>query len=660
MSAAILPFARPQALAVAEPLGQLPEFAVAEAERCLAIIRPALVRVQQSVSVRAAAAWLAVQGQDMPSAPTLERWIHQYLREGIAGLAPKYKGRQRADYGWEAEAQKLYAKPTKPAYSTVALWLRQRGHDSAKDHLVRRYLKSLPSNLAETSPARLGAHYYGQNIRPYVIRDLSALPVGMVYEGDGHCCDVYVAEPSTGNPYRPELTVWLDVRSHYVVGWWLSDRESANTTLFSLSCALLKHDHTPGFVHADPGPGFVAKTIIDEQSGFLARFSIKPITALPGNAKGKGLVEGFFRWFEERCGKQFATFCQGRSDDALSRLRQRIAKGEIELPTLQQYADAVRDYFDFYNRNPQAGLGKQSPAQLWATLVKVPLETAAAAIIRPREPRTVRRWGVALHGRIYRAGDLARYEGRKVLVEYDLHNDMRVWIKDEKGRFVAEAALVEKRAWLSDSRIEDQEQKRLEGQRQRKLNDIAEMEARARRPISAVSALQALEMEAPTLLTADSAATEMLGQGHDYKARKAVTASAPRPFDPVELDAIRAALNEAAEPEQETPEQRFGRAMAMRERLSLGEVLSATEQRWFTTYTQSSECQGLADVYESFGYVPGLELPQKSQGRDTVPERSEVGAGAALGGGLRADGFNDPQKSPAATGPSMQQHHQEI
>lgn len=619
MSAAILPFARTpqsQALATVSPVELLPQFALDEAERRLAIIRPALERVRQSVSVRAASAWLAAQGEHLPSQPTLERWIHDYLRDGINGLAPRHKGRVRREHGWEALAQELYCKPTRPGYSTVAIWLRQRGHDTATDHLVRRYLKSLPSNLAETSPKRLGAHYYGQNIRPYVIRDTSALPVGMVYEGDGHCCDVYVAEPSTGNPYRPELTVWLDVRSHYIVGWWLSDRESANTTLFSLSAALLKHDHTPGFVHADPGPGFVAKTIVDEQSGFLSRFSIKPITALPGNAKGKGLVEGFFRWFEDRCGRLFATFCQGRTDDGLSRFRQRIAKGEMELPTLAQYTDAVREYFDYYNRTAQDSLGKKSPAELWATLVKVPLETPAAAIIRPSEPRVVRRWSVALHGRIYRASELARYEGRKVLVEFDLHNDLRVWIKDEKRRFIAEAVLVEKRAWLSDSRIEDQERVRLAGQIERKQNDILEMQARASRPISAADTLRALEAERPVLLTADQAAIEMLARGHDYgrrPSRAAVQAEPMRPFDASELESIRAALDASAnEPAAETGEARFGRAMAMRDRLALGEVLSATEARWFATYTASSECQGYADIYESFGYVPGVELPQKS------------------------------------------------
>lgn len=629
MSAAILPFARNAVLAPVEPVDLLPSHARTEAERCLSIIRPALDRVRQCVSVRSAAAWLASQGPDLPSAPTLERWLHQYLHDGITGLAPKYKGRQRKEHGWEALALELYAKPTRPAYSTVAIWLQQRGHASASEHLVRRYLKSLPSNLVETSPKRLGAHYYQQNIKPYIIRDLSALPVGMVYQGDGHCCDVYVASPATGNAYRPELTVWLDVRSHYVVGWWLSDSESANTTLFSLSAALVRHDHTPGFVHSDPGPGFVAKTIIDEQSGFLARFSIKPITALPGNAKGKGLVEGFFRWFEERCGKQFATFCQGRTDDALSRMRQRIAKGDLVLPTLQQYADACRDYFDFYNRNPQVGLGKQAPADLWKTLVKVPLETPAAAIIRPSEQRVVQRWGVALHGRLYR-GPLAAYEGRKVQVEYDLHNDMRVWIKDDKRRFVCEAVLVEKRAWLSDSRIEDQQKARLAGQVERKRNDIAELEARAMRPISAAATLAAIEADQPRLLVGDVATEQMLGASHDYdRAKPAPAALPPRQIDPAEMAAIKASLDAAAAEQapQETGEQRFSRALAMRERLALDEALSATEARWLAAYSTSSECQGFTEIFESFGYVPGVDVPSADH----------------------------PQKSPAVTGLPLQQ-----
>lgn len=576
-----------------DPIALLPEFARAQAVQRLATIRPAIDRVRMGVSIRAAAQWLCSTRSGGESAPTIERWLTAYQRGGLAELAPKYTGRQRKEYGWEAKAVELYARPTRPAYSTVALWLReQHGHPSATEHLVRRYLQSLPSHVTETSPKRLGAHYYAQNVRPHIVRDSTVLPVGSVYEGDGHCCDVYVANPATGNAYRPEITVWLDVRSHYVVGWYLSDRESANTTLFSLSHALLKHDHVPSFVHSDPGPGFVAKTIVDDETGFLARFAIKPITALPGNAKGKGLVEGFFRWFEERCGKQFETYCQARTDDALSRMRDKIRRGELQLPTLSQYVDAITAYMDFYNRNPQPSLGALAPCELWAQLQRVPLEIREAAVMRPRVGRTVRRWGVALHNRIYRANALAAYEGRAVKVEYDLHDDSRVWICDAKDRRVCEAPLVEKRPWMPDSRIEEQEQKRLEGQRQRKLNDIAELEARAAQPIG-------LGYSREALLGTDACA-------EIAAAPAALEAPRPARIDLAELALAASIAADAAPVREERPVDRFARALRLRDQLNGGLPMDPEDARWLSVYASSAECISQAEMYETFGSLPGL------------------------------------------------------
>ena len=124
-----------------------------------------------------------------------------------------------------------------------------------------------------------GQHYYRQNLTPYVVRDTSALPVGFIYEGDGHTCDVHIAHPQTGKATRPELTVWLDVRSHYCVGWWLSDAERASDTLFSLSHAIVSHDHVPIMIHVDPGSGYKNKLIQGEAVSYCERLSIEFMTA---------------------------------------------------------------------------------------------------------------------------------------------------------------------------------------------------------------------------------------------------------------------------------------------------------------------------------------------------------------------------------------------
>jgi len=630
VSAAILTF--PRALPVVapkpvEPYRQLPQWSRDEAERRRALIAPALDRITAGCSVLAAVTWLvSAPGWNGPSVRTMKRWVADYQNGGIIGLAPEYKGRTRPERGWEARAIELFNAPQRRSYSTVALLLRQEGYTDAADHLVRAYLKAQPSNLTETGQKRLGSHFYDQNIRPYIVRDTSTLPIGFVYQGDGHCCDVYVAAPATGNPFRPELTVWIDVRSHYVVGWWLSESESAITTLYSFSHALLANDHVPAMVHTDPGSGFTARVISDSENGFFSRFDIEMITALPGNAKGKGLVEGWFRWFEERLGKQFETFCgHCRTDDALRALTQKVRAGKLALPSLAEYRAAIAEYVRFYNHNPQRNLGDTSPAELWLKLDRVPLETPAAAIMRPRRTRTVRRWGVTLDERKYRAHALAGFEGREVVVEYDLHDDTYVVILDGDGRFVCEAQLVDKQAWIPQSRIDQAQQKRLAGQRKRLQVKIAEAEARAHVPISPAQVLAALEDSAEPAEPLPAAA--ILALGHSVgDVRTPRSLPTPKPIDPAEMARVQAVIaDDAASAPQETENQRYARALRLMKQAKSGVTISSAELRWLSTYTDSAEYLGLADIHASFGYVPGLENDEGPAGTEPSLHRDNFG-----------------------------------
>ncbi len=576
-----------------DPLQLLPDYARAEAERSLGMIRPALIRVQQGVSIRAAALWLSTTADGMPSAKTLQRWITAYIKGGVTELAPKYKGRVRKERGWEARALALYNQPQRPSFATVAHWLMEEGFKDVNSKAVTRYLKAAPSQLTTTGKKRLGQHFYGQNIRPHIVRDNTVLPVGFVYEGDGHCCDVYVKHPARGH-FRPELTVWIDVRSHYVVGWWISESESAQTTLFSLSQALVSHDHVPAYVHTDPGSGFKARMISDETAGFLAKFSIQPMLALPGNARGKGLVEGWFRWFEERCGKRFASFCgHCRTDDELSRLSSKIDRGEIELPTLAQYIDAIRQYVERYNALPQDGLGKRAPVDVWAELERCALHTPAEAVVRPRVQRKVRRWGVELDSRKYRAAELQAYEARPVLVEYSVHSDDRVWVLDHKGRFICEAMLVEKAAWMPASRIEEAQQKRLDGQRKRRALKDATDDARSRLPVSAHAMLDAInDAEEPALPAPDTGLT----LGHSVTPLPPRRIEKPAPAISAEAtERVRELFAEAAMP-IETPEQRFTRALTL-ERQGCATESDAT---WLAHYQTSAEYHSRKDLHEAF------------------------------------------------------------
>jgi len=433
-----------------------------------------------------------------PGKSTLLRWW-QAVSEGestaeqLLALADSRKGRQHKEEGWEVRATHLFNSPNKPHMSTVAIWLQQEGWDVTPQK-VRRHLKSLPAELGEFGVKRMGRHYYNQNIKPHIMRDVSKVPVGLVYQGDGHRCDVYVQHPNSGKHYRPELTVWIDLRSQYIPGWWLAEDESAVTTLYSLTHAMAGHDHVPAMIHVDPGSGFKNKLIDDEVTGFLQRFAIQSMHALPGNAKGKGLVEGLFHWFEERLGKTFEAYCgHCRTDDALSRLEFKIRKGQIRIPTYTEYREAVAKWVEWHNNTPKKALGGKSPAELWGELKQVPLHCDPHELVWPQAKRTVRRGWVQLFNRTYGHETLPSFNGKRVVVQYNLKDESCVFIRDEDQRFICEAKLVSKQDALGESRQDDLIQNRLKGQIKRHEKHIEEAERRSRPVIEHTDTLAAME-----------------------------------------------------------------------------------------------------------------------------------------------------------------------
>jgi len=415
----------------------------------------------------------AVRGKKKSQCPdkaTIYRWLADYNRfesGNTLALTKKHTGRVRQLYGWESKAIELFQLPSKPGYADVAYWLRtDHGHESATKSRVTRYLQNLPQTLGKQSPGRMGKQFYKHNLSPYKIRDNDVLPVGFGYEGDGHTVDIYVAHPSGNRVYRPELTVWIDVRSRFVVGWFMSDDESAISTLFALSHAMLSQDHVPAMLFLDNGSGFKSRMMTDAVTGFLSRMAITPSFALPGNSKAKGLVEGFFKIFRNRHDKKFLTYCgDDMAPETNRRLTDEVKQGKRTLPTYADYVASIKKYIDDYNNEPKECLGGETPRQVWERdLNQVPVHIAAEALVMPREIRTVKKWRITLHKRTYQAAELAQYNNTKVLIEYSLHKDKEIRVLDDQERLICTAHLVGKTARLPESRIVEAEENRLKGQ----------------------------------------------------------------------------------------------------------------------------------------------------------------------------------------------------
>ena len=249
---------------------------------------------------------------------TIRRWIKAYQKLGMIGLVASNKSRRIKPQPWHTIASQLYLQTSKPGRASVAKKLLYGNEYMLCDKGVSEYqiCHYLAKTHPENAPERIGKGNHRLNHQSYTRVDEPNILPGDEYQGDGHTIDLYLAHHNTGKTFRYEFTVWLDVASRYIVGWALSNAESAHTTLESLSNALIKHNHLPLSLHIDNGAGFVNKMLNEPSIGFYARLGVNIKKAHPSNSKGKGKVERWFRTFEMQLSAIVGTGYCGRGHDA--------------------------------------------------------------------------------------------------------------------------------------------------------------------------------------------------------------------------------------------------------------------------------------------------------------------------------------------------------
>jgi putative transposase len=412
-----------------------------------------------------------------PSGNTLKNWIDAYNAVGLSGLLPLHKGSQRKSYGWEHIALTRYHRPQKPSIKKVARELREEhGFANATDANVWYFLSNLPADLGDKSRWRVGTKLYRDGQRTYQLRDTECLAVGQVFQGDGHRCDVYLQHPKTGKIKRFELTVFQDWKSRYIVGWYLDSDESAITTMATLSHGMGTFNHVPQFVYIDNGSGFKSKLMNDAVAGFYQTFSIEGIFAIPGNAKGKGNVERFFRTMEEDFNKDFDTYCGKDMSEDISRhfsgdKMHILKKKGIHVPTIEEWEAAFAHWLTKYHNRPHPEYKGETPASMWATLDNNPVHDMDL-LVRPREQVKVTRGSFKLHQRQYNGTNVHQFNNSFCIAEYDLHDDSSVRLFDLDGRYLLTAYLATKKPALDASRMVDRARLSAKGKEKRLLNKL--------------------------------------------------------------------------------------------------------------------------------------------------------------------------------------------
>nr|VFJ90884.1 MAG: putative transposase [Candidatus Kentron sp. LFY] len=402
-------------------------------------------------------------GRGIPSRSTLCDWCAKYRENGVAALVPDHKGRVVEARGWWGPALEYYNQPGKPDMAAVHRRIREVDGIDISYEQVRRYLTGQHQRVGMYSPIRIGRRLYRLTRQKYIERcTRNALP-GDVYVADGYRADVWLAHPVTGDLWRPELTVAMDMRSRVIVGWRADEHEGTAAVQNMWAECFHRWRHVPPILYIDNGSGYKNKLMDDGLTGFYIRAGVQQIIhAIPGNPHGKGWIERFFRTVRDDFLKLWRPACYCGPDmsgealgDTLKETRRALKAGRRILPTLEEFTADFDAWIGRYVHRPHPEDKDQSRIEVWSRLVPIPSERSLVELKYQAAILTVSRAMLAHGKRRYRHPDLEAFNGRKVVLEYDLADDETAVVRTQEGRWICDAHLVGVRDAVAGSRLEE-------------------------------------------------------------------------------------------------------------------------------------------------------------------------------------------------------------
>lgn len=306
-------------------------------------------------------------------------------------------------------------------------------------------------------------------LEPYRKRDWSQIPVNGCWIADGKSMNMKVAHPIHGRPFIPEITLVLDGRSRFVVGWSLSESENALGVAEAYAHGLRQYGK-PLFVYSDNGGGQKNKMLDDELLGIFSRLGIEHITGIPGHPQARGIIERLNGVIPKRIAERFATFNGKQADRehvrVLNRaiesavnavknkneLTPRQEKALLQLPSWSQLIDAVQEEVDNYNHGhehsslPKYNGRHLTPAQYREAVltaegddIEYLSELELREVLKPQFIRTVTKGMISHEKNTYFSLDLADFDGKKVRIGIDIHNPNEITVFEMDGTWICTA-----------------------------------------------------------------------------------------------------------------------------------------------------------------------------------------------------------------------------
>lgn len=449
----------------------------------------------------------AKAGRAAPSRSAICEWCAQYREGGVVALLPDHKGRVVDVAGWWGPALEYYNAPGKPDMSAVHRRLVEEDGFALSYDQVRHYLTGVPAMLGRNSPARIGKNLYKLTEKAYIRRSTENALAGDVYVADGYCADVYLAHPVTGDIWRPELTVAIDMRSRVPVGWRADEHEGTYAVQNMWAECFARWNHVPPMIYVDNGSGYKNKLMSDEMTGFYARAGVQQVIhAIPGNPHGKGWVERFFRIVKDDFLKLWRPdfYCgTDMAPEALSHTVREVKAGRLTLPTIAEFTDAFNAWIARYVNRPHPENKNVTRADLWSQLVPIPPHACVTELKRQAALLTVQRASVKHGKRAYKHPELHAFNGQKLVLEYDLMDDRIGIMRTQDGRWICDAHLISAIDAIAPNRLEEKRTARVTDAIKRLQSKIDEQKARAGRVIDAEAVAEGALLEGKAALIDD-------------------------------------------------------------------------------------------------------------------------------------------------------------
>ena len=531
-----------------------------------------------------------------------ERSILRWLATDVKELAPKTKHPVKIP-AWASAFLYCWQRPEKPSINHAYRMFAENFEGTPPSvHAVRRFLKTM-GNVSKQR-GRMGALEL-KNLLPFFRRSFEDLLPADIYSADGHTFDAEVQHPLHGQPFRPEITTFIDIATRRAVGVSVDLAESSIAVLDALisSCT----QAVPALLYVDNGGGYANALLKDKATGVLARLGTTMTHSLPYSSQARGVIERVHQTLWVDGAKELPGFIGADMDQEARHNQFKLSRkavkegGVMHLMGWPAFMEYVNDRVQWYNTRPHSSLPKitdvqgkrrhMTPDELWQQHQdngwSPELLTAdqAAQVFRPRTTRTVSRGEIKFINNIYFSRDLTEWHGEQVHIAYDINDANVIWVYElEHGRLICKAEWNANRVdYMPKSVIENAREGRVKGRLRRN-------EAHREEILEELRGNPALEQEQPTYIPGIGALTPDLLSNRMNEVPAEVITEAPAETVQVENTGPRT-------PASMTSNERIALYLAYRD----GQAIPEEHRFWFSRYGSSKEFSAWARREQEMG-----------------------------------------------------------